>query len=119
MTVIKWLLFAVGWVVIIIAIQALLRTSLGGVLCWVEVIVFPVTAILVVYYSYFMAPQYNDKSAVLGFMVGSVLAYYSVNTWYPECHEQAYQRAYLPLVVTYISGLVTLWHCLYLSWEQR
>lgn len=68
------------------------------------------------FYSYFLAPKFNAVWAAIGFLIGAVLAYSAPGIhWYPECHELAYQRTYIPLLITYATGLTALIYCIYVS----
>lgn len=112
----KWPLFAIGLLVILVATPIIVTFMLKGFLCWKEPIAGPVTAIAVVFYSYLFAPKYNAIFLVIGFSLGALLAYAIPDMhWYPECHELAYQKTYVPLTFTYAAGLMALAYCIYLS----
>lgn len=112
----KWPLFIAGLLVTIIVTPLIVTLLLKGFLCWKEPIAGPVTAITLVFYSYFLAPGYKDIVAVSSFFIGAVFAYATPDIhWYPECHELAYQSTYIPLAITYVAGLIALAYCLYLS----
>ena len=112
----KWPLYAIGLLVTMIATPIIVSFMLKGFLCWKEPIAGPVTAIAVVYYSYLLAPNYNAMLSVIGFTLGALLANAIPDMhWYPECHELAYQRTYIPLAFTYAAGFVVLAYCIYLS----
>ena len=112
----KWPLFAIGLLVTIVATPIIVTFMLKGFLCWKETIAGPITAIVIVFYSYLLAPKYNAIWSVIGFLLGALVAYAVPEMHsYPECHELAYQRTYIPLVVTYVTGLIALAYCIYLS----
>ena len=116
----KWPLFVIGLLTIMIATPIIVTFILKGILCWKEPIAGPITAITVVFYSYLLAPKYRAICAVAAFLVGALFSYTIPDmSWYPECHELAYQRTYIPLLVTYIAGIIALGFCLYFSYKKH
>ena len=116
MNLIKWVFFLIGFVVVMISTPNFVTHMLKNIICWKEIIVGPITAITVVFYSYYLSPKYNLTWVVITFLIGAVLAYAIPDMhWYPECHELAYEITYMPLLVTYISGLIAVAYCFYLT----
>jgi len=112
----KWLLFAIGLLVTMIATPIIVTFMLKGLLCWKDPIAGSITAIAVVFYSYLLAPKHNVILSVIGFSLGALLANAIPDMhWYPECHDLAYQSTYVPLAFTYVAGLIALSYCIYLS----
>jgi len=109
-----------GLLAIMIATPIIVTLILKGIQCWTAPIAGPITAITVVFYSYLLAPKFRAICAVTVFLVGALFAYAIPDmSWYPECHELAYQRTSIPLLVTYIAGSVALVFCLYFSYKQH
>ena len=105
----KWILFLIGYLVVSVGVPFLTTLSLPSSLCWKAPITGPITAIAVVFYSYFSAPKYPQSTVIVGFVFGALLAYQiPYMHWYPECHPKAYMQTFLPLTVTYLSGLGTV-----------
>jgi len=105
----KWLAFIIGYPIISIAVPILTTWPLAKFLCWKEPVVGSITAVIVVLYSYFASPGYRPMAAIIGFIVGALLAYQLPDMhWYPECHPKAYMSTLVPLALTYGSGFVAL-----------
>jgi hypothetical protein len=55
------------------------------------------------------APSAKRRTALVVFAVGAGVAWFLLNPWwFPESHPRAYQRSHLPLVGTYIGGVLGL-----------
>jgi len=116
----KWTLFLFGLLVTLITTPIIISFILKEFLCWEEPIAGPLTAIVIVFYSYFLAPKYNAIFSTIGFSLGALLAYAIPDMhFYPECHELAYQNTYLPLTYTYTTGIFALAYCIYLSKKKH
>jgi len=112
----KWLQFIIGLLVAIFATPILLTSIVKEFICWKEPIVGSISAIVVVSYCYLKAPNYKLICSAFSFLLGAVIAYFApYMLTYPECHKLAYQSTYIPLMFTYLSGLIVLIFCLYIS----
>ncbi len=108
MVIVKWLLYFAGLFVVLVGIPLCLLLSLQGIACREEPIAGPLTAVAVVVYSYWLAPDYKRLMAVCGFLIGAAGSYWFLNAeWYPQCHALAYQQTRLSLQLTLTTGLVT------------
>jgi len=112
-----------GFVLVIIATPIATLYLIKGWICWNYLVAGPVTASVVVTYSYLAAPK-NDKAlfSFMGFLIGAVLVCFIPDiTDYPDCHERAYDERYpatfIPLIVTYLAGFITL--LVVLFWERK
>ena len=109
MKILKWCLFFVGYLLALVATPMLSTLAFNKTLCWKEPVVGSITAALVVIYSYVAAPQYKQYVAVGGYLLGVFFAYQLPDMHrYPECHKNAYMQTWLPLILTYAAGLMTL-----------
>jgi hypothetical protein len=104
-----WILFIVGYIIVTVVAQILSRFIIPDALCWKEPIAGAIAAIIVVLYSFVAAPKLKMYVALAGYLLGVFLVYQILDMrWYPECHVKAYTSTMLPIISTYISGLVTL-----------
>lgn len=116
---IKWFLYAVGLLALTIATPILASYLLRWPACWKDLVVGPITAVVVVIYSYVAAPNFKSYCVIIGFLFGALIAYMVPDLhWYPECHAKAYTRTTIPLTITYLAGMFTLMIILYKSWKK-
>lgn len=113
--------FAFSIVIVIItflvsAIAAGLLADFAGV--WKKPIIGSVAAFCVVIAGYVTAPNHKQLASVVWLIVGAISAWLLAgDSYYPEDYEHAYQLTIIPLLATYLSGLVALLICL--LWHKK
>lgn len=79
---------------------------------WKKPFIGGFSAFCVVLAGYFSAPSHKLSAASIWLFVGAVTAWFlSGDSYYPEDHQHAYQLTFLPLAVTYASGILSLLLC--------
>ena len=111
---IRW--FALGPAVfaafVLVGIAAGLISDALGV--WYEPVVGAACAAAFVFVSYVLAPEFKVAVATYALIAGAVLAWQltSPPSFYPENYAAyAYVPSYLPIVVTYVAGLLSWCAC--------
>jgi hypothetical protein len=95
-------------------------TIAGYIGLWKKPIIGAFSAFIVVLVGYKTAPKYKKHAAVLWLLAGAVAAYFlSGDSYYPEDHQHAYQLTYIPLIATYVSGIIAVIFCFWLSKKRK
>lgn len=93
--------------------SGLLADKLGF---WHEPVMGFVSAFVVVISAYLTAPDGKDWISLVAFLIGAVVAWFLVgDSFYPENYFRAYEPTYVPLVATYIGGLIGVILCFVLN----
>lgn len=108
MNYLKWVFYVFGLLVIPLIVPLALDVSFGILICWDEIVIGPVTAVIVVCFGYFAAPRFKIQGAFLSFLIGCYFAWAVVERWYPECHVKAYEKTQMVLWLTCTVGALTL-----------
>lgn len=113
--------FTLSFVIVIIsfvfsAVAAGLLADLVGI--WKKPAIGSVAAFCVVIVGYVTAPSHKRMASVIWLIVGAISAWFLAgDSYYPEDYEHAYQLTIIPLLATYLSGLLDLLLCL--VWHKK
>jgi hypothetical protein len=105
-------------VFIVVALSAAAVSEAAGV--WYEPPVGFAAAAAVVITAYLVAPRFKLFASTVTLVGGAILAWdlLSPPSFYPETYEgKEYEPTYLPIVVTYASGILT-W-CACFAWSRK
>ncbi|PKH87656.1 MULTISPECIES: hypothetical protein [Colwellia] len=101
---------------VISAFSAGLLADLAGV--WKKPIIGAVAAFCVVIVGYATAPSHKRLASAIWLIVGAISAWFLAgDSYYPEDYEHAYQLTIIPLLATYLSGLLALLLCI--MWHKN
>ena len=116
---IKGFIFSIVIVLIIFVVSAVGAGLLAGLAdVWKKPIIGSVAAFCVVIAGYVTAPNHKQLASVVWLIVGAISAWLLAgDSYYPEDYEHAYQLTIIPLLATYLSGLVALVICL--VWHKK
>ena len=113
--------FAFSCVIVVVtfvvsAIAAGLFADLIGV--WKKPIIGSVAAFCVVVSAYVSAPNHKQIAAIVWLIAGAIAAWILAgNSYYPEDFKPGEQPTFIPLILTYLSGLVALFICM--VWHKK
>ena len=115
----KGFILSIVIVVVIFIVTATTAGILAGYVgVWKKPIIGAVAAFCVVVSGYITAPSHKQWAASIWLLVGAIAAWFlSGDSYYPEDHQHAYQLTYIPLVATYLSGVLAL--CLCWFWHKK
>ena len=66
-------------------------------------------AFVVVTISYLTAPKYKLITGTVVFVIGAIFALKLVGkAWYPENYPRPYERTFIPIICTYVGGILGL-----------
>ncbi len=113
--------FIISAVIVIItfvvsAVGAGLLADLIGI--WKKPVIGASAAFFVVLSGYVTAPCYKRIAASIWLIVGAISAWVLAgNSYYPEDYTQAYEITLIPLIATYLSGILALLICM--VWHKK
>lgn len=113
--------FIVSIVIVILtflvsAISAAFLADFVGI--WKKPIIGAMAAFCVVISGYVTSPSHKRAAAVVWLIVGAITAWFLAgDSYYPEDYKHAYQLTFMPIVATYLSGLLALFVCL--VWHKK
>ncbi|KGJ97361.1 hypothetical protein [Colwellia psychrerythraea] len=116
---VKGFIFSIAIVIIIFIVSAFAAGFLADLASvWKKPIIGSVAAFFVVISGYATAPSHKKIAAVTWLIVGAISAWILAgDSYYPEDYEHAYQLTIIPLLATYLSGLLALSICL--LWHKK
>lgn len=95
---------------LISAISAGIFADFIGV--WKKPIIGAVAAFCVVVTGYITAPSNKRLTSSLWLLVGAIAAWFlSGDSYYPEDNKHEYQLTIIPIIATYVSGIIALSVC--------
>ncbi len=117
MKIVKGFIISIIIVLVVFVIAAFASGTIAGYIgLWKKPIIGACSAFIVVLVGYKTAPKYKKHAAVLWLLSGAIAAFFlSGDSYYPENHQYAYQLTYIPLIATYISGIIAVIFCFWLS----
>ena len=116
---IKGFAFSIVIVIILFTVSAVMAGYLAGLAnVWKKPIIGAVAAFCVVTSGYATAPSHKQIAAVVWLIVGAISAWILAgDSYYPEDSEHAYQLTIIPLLATYLSGIIALLICM--LWHKK
>jgi hypothetical protein len=108
---------------VIVIITFLVSATTAGILAdlagvWKKPFIGASAAFVVVLSGYATAPSHKQIASITWLIVGAIAAWIlAANSYYPEDYTQAYQPTLIPLLATYLSGLIALLLCM--MWHKR
>ena len=109
--------------VVIVTIVFVVAAVSGGLFAdfigvWKKPVIGGGAAFFVVITGYVTAPSHKQIAAAVWLIVGAIAAWVLAgNSSYPEDYTQAFQPTIMPLIITYLSGLVALLLCV--LWDRK
>ena len=109
--------------VVIVIITFIVSATTAGILAdlagvWKKPFIGASAAFFVVLCGYITAPSHKQLASITWLIVGAITGWVLAgNSYYPEDYQQAYQPTLIPMVATYLSGLVALVICL--VWHKQ
>ena len=116
---IKGFVFSIIIVIVIFVVSAFTAGTLAGLAdVWKKPIIGAVAAFCVVISGYVTAPSHKRTASAVWLIIGAISAWILAgDSYYPEDHEHAYQLTIIPLLATYLSGLLALLICV--MWHRK
>lgn len=111
------------WVIVpFVAVTVFVVTAIVGFgLCllfglWFEPVIGFMAAFSTVLITSLSAPKFEEWVGVLTYFLGAVAAWYLIgDSFYPENYAQPYEPTNIPIVVTYLGGLLGVALCFFLK----
>jgi len=116
---VKGFVFSIIIVIVIFVVSAFTAGTLAGLAdVWKKPIIGAVAAFCVVISGYVTAPSHKRTASAVWLIIGAISAWILAgDSYYPEDHEHAYQLTIIPLLATYLSGLLALLICV--VWHRK
>lgn len=113
----RWFLLLM-WVPLALMAGIFLSLAVSDLInVWEDYIGAVILPILGIIGSYFIAPRYKYYSCILIYLIGLFITFNNFTpSWYSEMHPLAYQKTYIPFVITTLSGIICL---LLLVWWMK